>query len=537
MSANPGIKYAKKHNKPIIMYEMDLWPESLLAGGIKKDSILVSTKEHIEYIKVLPKCKELSIEWLPQYAEDYFKPIKTEKHDDKFHILFAENYSAIKSQLKARKFTFKSATDTEVIANCLERYYLRSDSVLEAIEETIDILEGSFACGILFANEPNRVYFMKKASPLLIGLNHKTSYIGSSPAPIIKLVDKFIDLNDGDYGFIEGNKASIFNKGKKVEPKFTNYDVDSYDSNLYGYDHYMLKEIEEIPSCIRNLVDNYYSDNEFKFNDELIESIKNADEVHLLGCGSSFYAAKVGVKFLRQKGIKAYASIASEYAYDPYNLNKKSFYILISQSGETADLIHCQKLIENAGCKTLAVVNSKGSTLDRKCTFTCLLYCGLEVAVASTKSFVSQVVLLGLLASRIANKKVNDLVDTREILDAIYDVLARKNEIKALAEKYKEHKTAFFIGRGFDYLIALEGTLKLKEIGYVFAECYQAGELKHGPIALIENGTLVVALVGDSSVASNTRNNIEELAARNANIVVFSTKNNSRSGDAFVTKA
>lgn len=446
-----------------------------------------------------------------------------------------ENFRAIKNQLIARKFTFASETDTEVIANLLERFYIRNGSILESIRETVEALEGSFACGIIFKDEPNRLYFMKKASPLLIGLDKDAAYLASDAVPMVDYTSKFVDLDDGEYGYIEANKIKIYKGYKQVSPNFVERSVDQFRNFLGDAPHYMLKEIEEIPGVIKRLVDNYYDGEKFLFNEELIEVLRKCKRVHFLACGTSFYAAKMGVRYFRYLGKEALASIASEWGYDPYDADKNQVYILLSQSGETADLIRCQKVINARGGISLAITNTKGSTIERKSTYSCLLYAGLEVAVASTKSYLAQVAFLAMLVGCLDNK-TKCVVHIDRLLESCQDILNRKEEIKALAKSAKDAKDAFFVGRTYDYLASLEGALKLKEVAYIHAEAYPGGELKHGPIALIEPGTLVIGFVSDPEIALAIRNNFEELRARNANVLVFSSESTAVSSDNFVVK-
>ena len=444
-----------------------------------------------------------------------------------------ENFRALKNQLKVRGYSFRSETDTEVIANMLERFYDRCGSDLESVRQTVEILEGSFACAIIASDHPNRLYFMKKASPLLIGVAEKATLLASDAYPMIGLTNRFLELEDGDYGFVEEHRAVVYHDGKRVERPLTERNVESFQHDLDGYPHYMLKEIEEIPGTMSALLNNYFDGESFTFNPELIAELRKAKSVHFLACGTSYYASMMGVGYMHYLGKQSTVTIASEWAYDPYSIDEKPFYILLSQSGETADLIRCQKIINDRGALCLAVTNTKGSTIERNATFSCLLYAGLEVAVASTKSYLSQTMFLALLTGAIQGR-TKGVVHVQSLIDACRKIINRREEIHELAKQCKDAKDAFFVGRGFDYYGALEGALKLKEIAYVHAEAYPGGELKHGPIALIEENTLVIGFVSDAEKAPAIRNNLEELASRKAKIVVFSTEPLDRSTDAFI---
>ncbi|MCR5348172.1 MAG: glutamine--fructose-6-phosphate transaminase (isomerizing) [Bacilli bacterium] len=446
-----------------------------------------------------------------------------------------ENFRPLTHQLAVRGFHFASETDTEVIANLLERFYTRSGSVLEAIAQTCEAIEGSFACAIIFKDEPNRLYFMKKASPLLIGVCDDASLLASDPAPMVELTDRFIDLDDGDYGFLEVGKVQIFRNGRRIKPRFVARNVDLYKSDLGEYPHYMLKEIEEIPSVIKRLCENYFDEDHFLFNESMLECLRKAKQIHFLACGTSYYASKIGAKYLRPLGKDVLVSIASEWAYDPYDITEEPVFVLLSQSGETADLIRCQKIINDRGGISIAVTNTKGSTIERKATYSCLLYAGLEVAVASTKSYLAQVCFLLMLTGALRGDMMV-MADIDRLCESLKDIIARKEEIHSLARHAHKVTDAFFVGRGLDYLASMEGALKLKEVAYVHAESYPGGELKHGPIALITQGTLVVGFVSDPEVASSIRNNFEELSSRGARMVVLSTASLQMPGDSFVTK-
>lgn len=446
-----------------------------------------------------------------------------------------ENYCDLKNQLKVRGYEFKSQTDTEVLADLLERNYLRMGSVLGAIAESIKSLEGSFACAILHKDEPNRVYFMKNASPLLLGKGKGSFLLASDPAPMIELTSSFIDLADGSYGYLEKDNVKIYKDYEEIKPEYSTRDAENFNHDLGDYPHYMLKEIEETPHVLHRLIDNYYDGSEFLFDKNLLNAIKAADMVVFLACGTSYYASLMGVRYMHFLGKRSEAYIASEWAYDPFKGGVNPIYILLSQSGETADLIKCQKIIAQRGDISVAITNTKGSTVERNATYSCLVYAGLEVAVASTKSYVAQVSLLALLTGAL-DGRANVVTHLFTIRDALKDVINRKEEIKKLVDSFYNAKDAFYVGRSYDYLASLEGALKLKEVSYIHAESYPGGELKHGPIALIEKDTLVIGFISDPSVASMMRSNFIELASRGAHIVPITVKALSETDDAFILK-
>lgn len=440
-----------------------------------------------------------------------------------------ENFKSLRKKLSNEGYGFISDTDSEIVCDLIERFHLLGNDVLSSILLSMKELSGSYACAILCPEQPERVYFMKNASPLLLGLSDGASYLASDAGAMIGLTERFVDLEDGDYGYLDKDGAHIFHSGEEVNRPIVSRSKDFYDDDLHGYPHYMIKEIHEIPSVLRRLLDNYIDDG-FAFDKNMLSMIKMASSVHFLACGTSFYASKVGVKFFRCIGKRSGASIASEWAYDPYDIGENPFFIILSQSGETADLIKCQKVINDNNLPNLVVTNSKGSTLERKATFSSLLYAGVEVAVASTKSYLAQIAYLALLVASIrGNLRVEK--DILSMCESIEDILKDDSHIKEIAYSRADAKDAFYVGRGYDYLASLEGALKMKEVAYVHAEAYPGGELKHGPIALIQKGTLVVGYITDGEKEASSRNNFVELASRGADILVVADGKYKRDGD------
>lgn len=447
------------------------------------------------------------------------------------------NYRALKTKLRGQGYAFVSKTDTEVIADLLEFHYLKNGKdFLKAIQAAQGDLEGTYACAIIVEGD-NRLYFMKNGSPLLIGSSEGVNLLASDCVPMINQTNRFVDLSDGDYGYLTDDSVNLYHKGKKAEPVYTDRNPEDYAFDLAGYPHFMLKEIEEEPHVISRLVDNYFDpeSGEYLFDPLLLKSIKNADEIVFLACGTSYYASLFGVEFMRYYGKRSSAYVGSEWAYRPVVQSKKPFYVLISQSGETADLIACQKIINAEGRPNLAIVNVKDSYLARKATYSCLVYAGLEVAVAATKSYVAQIGLLTLLLGALTGSS-NPIRHLDSLTSAIKDIIERKEEIHEIARAIAPFDSAFYVGRAADYEVCLECALKLKEIGYIHAEAYPGGEIKHGPIALIEENTPVIGLVSDGDVAMALRNNLTELKARKAKVYVVANKSLAASGDAFLVK-
>ena len=446
-----------------------------------------------------------------------------------------ENFLELKKSLIEKGYQFKSETDSEVIVNLIEDKYFECSDVLEAIKYVISILKGSYAIGLMHKND-DRLYVLKKGSPLLLGLGEGYNLIASDASPMIEYTDQFIELDDKEYGYISKDSYSIFDElGNKLDKEPTTKEAELIRHSLNGYDHYMLKEIEEIETVVKRLISIYYKeDGTYNFEPTMIQKLKESDHIIFLGCGTSYHASLVGGRYFEESRVPTASYIASEWAFHPMFPGKKPFIILISQSGETADLIHCLKIIESRGYESLIITNTKGSTLDRRCTYSLLLNAGVEVSVASTKAYVAQVVLLLLLASASVNafSSKESLLKACDIISEIRRTL--KSTIKNIAEEIKDKNDIFYLGRGYDYYLSLEASLKLKEISYIHSEAIAGGELKHGPIALIEKDTPVVVFITDKETASSMRGNVEEVKSRGAKVYIISTEDLSKEGDAII---
>ena len=447
-----------------------------------------------------------------------------------------ENFLDIKNDLIKRGVSFSNDTDSEVIVNLIEQYFLKEKDVLTSIRLAMRDLKGSYAIGLIHLGE-ERIYLMKNASPLLIGLGDNYNLIASDASPMIEYTDRFIELDDKEYGYISSNGYEIFDlDGNKVEKDYVTKEAELVKHSLNGYDHYMLKEIEEIETVIKRMSKNYCLDSGFNLDPELVRKLKESDHIIFLGCGTSYHASLIGGRYFEEMGIPTASYIASEWAFHPMFPGKKPFVIFISQSGETADLIHCLKIVKEHNYETLIITNTKGSTLERGCTYSMLLHAGVEVSVASTKAYVAQVVaLLFLVAS------VFDLEYVKKDLPKACTVISHirknfKSVVKEIAGTIKDNNDIFYLGRGYDYYLSLEASLKLKEISYIHSEAIAGGELKHGPIALIENGTPVIVFITDPITASSMRGNIEEVKSRGAKVYVISTKDLSKEGDTIVVE-
>lgn len=445
-----------------------------------------------------------------------------------------ENYLELKRDLIKKGYAFTSDTDTEVIANVIDKEYENTHDVLLSINNALKIIDGSLAIAMIFKNDKEHLYFAKRKSPLLIGIGTDTNYLASDALPMIKVAHKFIDLSDDQYGYISKDDVKIFKDQKECAYKYTTRNAELLNIDLNGYPHYMLKEIEEIPACMSRLIDNYYDGKEFKFSKEMLKAFKDADTISFIACGTSYHASLIGKYYFEKINKRANVYIASEWAYFPkFESKGKEVFVTVSQSGETADVISCMKLIKKHGNDTLTITNTKGSTLERDATYSCLLYAGVEIAVASTKAYNAQVALLYLLTNAIVeNTSSIGLLKNNNIV--LKQVISMKKDIKKIANKIKDSSHAFFLGRGLDYYVALEGSLKLKEITYIHSEAFPGGELKHGPLALVEKGTPVFGFITNKCIEAAIRGNFSEVKARKGTVYSFVTKENAKKGDDIV---
>ena len=448
-----------------------------------------------------------------------------------------ENFKELRTFLKEKGYSFYGETDTEIIANLIEYYYLQNGDVIETIKVVKPLIKGSYAFVFFTSDDPNTLYVLKKASPLVIGLGKGFNLVASDASPMIDYTNEFIELDDGEFGYVNKEDTVIFNKkGQKITKDPISKDVELISHDLKGYPHYMLKEIEEIPQTVKRLISCYFQKGKYQFDKELIKDLDESDHIIFIGCGTSYHAGLVGGRYFEKYDKSASRFIASEWAFHPTYPGKKPFIIMISQSGETADLIHCLKIIKEHNLKNLIITNTGGSTLDRNCMYSLLLHSGVEVSVASTKAYVAQVTLLAMLAGALVNdKKVVD--DLRESLDVVYDIQDHyKPLIMKVADEIKDKKNIFYLGRSFDYFLSLEASLKLKEISYIHSEAIPGGELKHGPIALIEKGIPVIVFITDPDTAASMRGNIEEVKSRGAKVYTIATKKLSRPEDTIMVE-
>ncbi len=446
-----------------------------------------------------------------------------------------DNFRSLRHMLEDDGFKFVTETDTEVIANLLDQQYLLLKDVLKAIQAAMKLLEGSYALVIIFQGDDQKLYFAKNHSPLLIGHRAEGNFLASDYLPMLNHVKEYYTLLDHQYGYVSRTDVVIYDLTgtKPLNIEYHATDLKLEDIGLEGYPHYMLKEIEESDKVIRHLIDNYHDGNDFLFNPKLLEKIRQSDHLIFLACGTSYHACLIGKRYFEEQGKPADVFIASEWAYYPNITGIKPLFIIVSQSGETADLIHCVKNIKQMKLPLVTITNTKGSTLDRDADHTLLLFAGMEIAVASTKAYVAQVALLALLSSAIKGDQ-RIIPDLYGVIAAVKTIIELKPKIQEIAEFIATKKDAFYLGRGYDYDVSLEASLKLKEITYIHSEGLPGGELKHGPIALIEKGTPVIIFISDALTELPIRSNLQEVLARGAHVIVVASKALAKGKDAIV---
>lgn len=435
------------------------------------------------------------------------------------HNGILENYQELKDRLVNNGYAFKSDTDTEVLCAYIDYEYNKTKDMLDALNNCMEVFEGSYATAIMVKDIPDKLFVMKKDSPLVIGIGESENYIASDISAYSDETSAYIILEDMEIGMIDCDNISIYKGRKEIKYDIEKVDQAVRDNDKENYEHYMLKEIFEQNDLITRLNHLYLE------NLDRIMDISNYNKIHIIGCGTAFHAGMIG-KYLIENysDFEVNAYIASEYRYQKIFVDDKTLVIAASQSGETADTLACIKRVKEYGCKTLGIVNVKNSSIARAVDEVIYTEAGQEVAVASTKAYSSQVYIFSLLALKLGLAK--GIVDKNEVIKE-YDKLPEyicnmtNYDYDELIEKIWKSSDGFYLGRGIDYISMLEGSLKLKEISYVHSEAYQAGELKHGTISLIEDRTPIIALISDEATALKTISNIKEVKARGAYVILL----------------
>jgi glucosamine--fructose-6-phosphate aminotransferase (isomerizing) len=425
-----------------------------------------------------------------------------------------------------------SETDTEIIANLIEHFTLNL-SVEEAIRKTLSLIEGSYALLVIDTLTPNRLYAAKNKSPLLIGISEKGITLASDVMALVGHADSYFPIEDKTFTSVLRTPEGTYSYemvdiiGKPVVTHFLKMDMVLDEIGKAGYSHFMLKEICEQPSVVRKIMSKYMENDTFTINPVILNMFQSIERIYIIAAGTSMHAGFVG-KYLFEhlSKIPCEVFIASEFAYNSPLLVDKPLFIFISQSGETADLRACLVNVKKKGYKTLTITNVATSTLAREADQFLEIFAGPEIAVASTKAYVGQIVILTILAYLLSPRKPFDLqMELSKVAVSMEAIIDKREYIHELVKEKITKRNCFYIGRGIDYFTCLEAALKLKEISYIQTEGFAAGELKHGTIALIEEGVPVIAIISQPSINNNTRANIREVTARGANKMVISLNN------------
>jgi glucosamine--fructose-6-phosphate aminotransferase (isomerizing) len=450
------------------------------------------------------------------------------------HNGIIENSTILKKHLINKGHIFKSQTDTEVIVHLITEY-LKKNDLKDSIIKMLKQLHGSFALGIIFKDQPDLIIGARRGSPLAVGYGPNENYLGSDSYALKSMTNKISYLNDGEFCILKKDHVEFFDEnGNKVNKKVLELSSNSQDYDKGDFKHFMAKEIEEQPTtlknCIKEYVDNINNDiNIFNFPWD----IKKISSITLIGCGTAYHSCLMAKYWLEElTSLDVTIDIASEFRYRKNRFKEESLYIFVSQSGETADTYAALDLCNKKNMKTCCIVNVIESSIARDSNFVLPIHCGPEIGVASTKAFLGQMLVLYIFSLKLAilNKDLtkeiytNKIKDLKTLPNLVKDTLLTESKIQTISSTFTEAKGSMFLGRGFSYPMALEGALKLKELAYVHAEGYPAGEMKHGPLALIEDGMPVVVLAPRDSYYPKTISNMQEVIARGAKVLLITNK-------------
>ena len=456
------------------------------------------------------------------------KPSKINAHPHRVgkvtlvHNGIIENYNVLKEELKKKGYQFQSETDTEVAAALIDSLYQENDNKLEILEKAKKLLKGSYAFVIMFDDCKDTLYALREGSPLIVAKSKEGNLVASDIPAILEYTRDYY-LLEQEIAVITKDDIKFYLNHEEVKKDMLTFTHDIKTASKDGYQHFMLKEIHEQPTLIKNYLDYYFN------NLELIPDISKYEKIYIVACGSAYHAGLIGAYLIEKYGnIEVKVEIASEFRYKKNFLTSNSLVILVSQSGETADTIASLRLAKENKAYTLGIVNVVGSTIARESDQVIYINAGCEIAVATTKAFTLQVLTFSMLAYKLLKKNDSHLsqevfLDYQVLSDEVNKLL--NFNYQEIAKKIAKHHDVFFIGRLIDYYLALEGSLKLKEISYIHSETYAAGELKHGTISLIEEGTPVISILTDITIYEKTISNIKETKARGAYSLVIARDN------------
>ena len=478
------------------------------------------------------------------------KPSKTNAHPHQssnirftlVHNGVIENYQELQKEHLAN-VSMQSETDTEVIVQLIQKFANEGHTTEDAFRLTLNLVKGSYALALLDKEDEKTIYVAKNKSPLLVGVGEGFNVVASDAMAMIDQTKQFIEIMDKEMVIVQQEYVTIKDlKGNLIQRRPYTAPIDANDIEKGTYPHYMLKEIDEQPAVMRNIIQHYQNENgELKISEEITNAMTASDRVYIVACGTSYHAGLVGKNMIEKMAkIPVEVHIASEFVYNPPLLSEKPLFIFISQSGETADSRAALQFVKQEGHPVLTLTNAPGSTLSREADFTLLLYAGPEIAVASTKAYTAQIAVLSILAVVVSQAKnisldFNPLQELAVVANAMDVLCNQKSAFETLCKEFlSETRNAFFIGRTVDYYVCLEGALKLKEISYIQAEGFAGGELKHGTIALIEEGTPVIGIITNKDTALHLRGNVKEVVARGAKPMVISMESMEHEEDSFV---
>ena len=455
------------------------------------------------------------------------------------HNGIIENYQELREKLAKSGYTFKSQTDTEVAVKLIDYYYKKySLGPVDSIARAMIRIRGSYALCVMFRANPGEIYTARKDSPMIIGISDGETYVASDVPAILKYTRNVYYIGNMEIAKLEKGNVTFYNIDREeITKPLTEIKWDAESAEKGGYEHFMLKEIHEQPKVIRDTINSVVKDGKIDFSSVGLtdEEMQKISQIYIVACGSAYHVG-MAVQYVIEDltSIPVRVELASEFRYRKMSLVKDSLVIIISQSGETADSLAALREAQNKGIKTLGIVNVVGSSIAREADNVFYTLAGPEISVATTKAYSTQLIAGYLLAMRFAvarnemteEKCAEMLAELNTIPDKISKILEDKERIQWFANKLSATKDAFFIGRGIDYAISLEGSLKMKEISYIHSEAYAAGELKHGPISLIEDGTLVISVLTQQDLYEKTVSNMVEVKSRGASVMGLTTYGN-----------
>lgn len=434
------------------------------------------------------------------------------------HNGIIENYDTLKKELEKEGYEFKTSTDTEVACAVIDKLYKETNDMISTLGKINEVLKGSYAFNIINDDIPDTIFGIRKDSPLIVGISNDGNMLASDIPAVLHITNKYVVLDNYDIVVLKDDSVKYYDReGKEINKEIKEYNnsLDTISKN--GYDHFMLKEINEESEVVKKILNIYTEDNHVK-NIYDIRKYKNID---IVACGSASFAGQIGKYYIEKyANIRTNVYYASEYRYQRNFFDKDTLVILISQSGETADTLAALKLAKEHNIDTLAIVNRRDSSIAREADSVIYTEAGIEIAVATTKAYLAQVIILLLLAIK-DTKEEYKVIEDIKLLPNLITKYINEYDYNAIANVLKDKEHVFYLGRGIDFYLSMEGSLKLKEISYIHSEAFQAGELKHGSISLIDEDFGVVSVVTDKSISDKTISNLKEVSARGAKIITI----------------